>query len=54
MYTSLDDAEKEEDDFNVLGRVSQVVHRDNYMSDIRITDNSNTTWFATISKKRYP
>jgi len=49
MYTSLEEIENEEGDFNVLGKVTQVVHRDDYMSDIRITDLSNTTWFATIS-----
>ncbi len=49
MYTPLEDAEKEDGDFNVLGKVTQIVHRDSYMSDIRITDLSNTTWFATIS-----
>lgn len=24
------------------------------MSDIRITDASSTTWFATISRKKFP
>jgi len=54
MYTPLEEAEKEEGDFNVLGKVTQIVHRDQYMSDIRITDLSNTTWFATISWKKFP
>lgn len=54
MYTPLEEADKEEGDFNVFGKVTQIVHRDNYMSDIRITDNSNTTWFATISRKKFP
>jgi len=54
MYTSLEEIENEEGDFNVLGKVTQVVHRDDYMSDIRITDLSNTTWFATISWKKFP
>lgn len=54
MYTPLKAAEEEEGDFNVLARVSQVVHRDDYMSDIWITDNTNSTWFATISRKKFP
>lgn len=54
MYTPLNRADDEEGDFNLLGRVSQVVHRDNYMSDIRITDNTNATWYSTISRKKFP
>lgn len=54
MYTALSQADEEEGDFNVLGWVSQIVHRDNYMQDLRITDGSNTTWFATISRKKFP
>jgi hypothetical protein len=54
MYTALSKADEEQGDFNVLGRVSQIVHRDDYTSDIRITDSSNTTWFATISRKKFP
>ena len=34
MYTPLDEAEQEDGDFNILGKITQVVHRDNYMSDI--------------------
>lgn len=54
MYTPLDEAEQEEGDFNILGKITQVVHRDNYMSDIRIQDKTNDTWFATISRRKFP
>ena len=54
MYTPLDEVENEEGDFNILGKVTQIVHRDNYMSDIRLKDKTNVTWFATISRKKFP
>lgn len=54
MYTPLDEAEQEDGDFNILGKVTQVVHRDNYMSDIRIQDRTYDTWFATISRRKFP
>lgn len=54
MYTPLDEAEQEDGDFNILGKITQVVHRDNYMSDVRIQDKSNETWFATVSRRKFP
>jgi hypothetical protein len=54
MYTPLNEVENEDGDFNIMGRVTQVVHRDHYMSDIRLKDGSNTTWFATVSRKKFP
>jgi hypothetical protein len=54
MYTPLDEAEQEEGDFNVLGKVTQVVQRDDFMNDIRIKDQSGSTWFATISRRKFP
>ena len=54
MYTPLDEAEQEDGDFNILGKVTQVVHRDNYMSDVWIADKTNETWFATISRRKFP
>lgn len=54
MYTALAQADEEEGDFNVLGKITQIVPRDGFMSDIWITDASNSTWFATISRKKFP
>lgn len=54
MYTSLDDAADEDGDFNILGKITQVVHRDNWMSDIRVQDKSGETFFTTISRRKFP
>lgn len=54
MYTPLDEAINEEGDFNVLGKVTQILHRDHYTSDIRIRDDSGETWFATILRRQFP
>lgn len=54
MYTALDEATEEDGDFNVLGKITQVVHRDNWMSDIRIQDRSGKTFFTTISRRKFP
>lgn len=34
MYTALAQADEEEGDFNVLGKITQIVPRDGFMSDI--------------------
>ena len=54
MYTQLKEAKEEDGDFNVLGKITQVVHRDNWMSDIRITDKSGVTYFTTLSRRKFP
>ena len=47
-------ATQESGDFNCVGKVTQIVHRDDYMSDIRLRDMSGETWFSTISRRKYP
>lgn len=54
MYTPLSEAEEEEGDFNVVAKVTQIVHRDYYTSDIRLKDISKQTWFLTISRRKFP
>lgn len=54
MYTPLNEATEEEGDFNVVAKVTQIVHRDYYTSDIRLKDLSKTTWFLTISRRKFP
>lgn len=55
MYTSLNEAEAEEGgDFNVVAKITQIVHRDQYTSDIRLKDISKATWFLTVSRRKFP
>ena len=54
MYSSLDEADKEEGDFNVVAKVTQIIHRDQYTSDIRLKDVSKATWFLTVLKRKFP
>lgn len=54
MFSAFDEIDKEEGDFNIIGRVTQAVHRDAFMQDIRITDEDNNTIFATVSRKKFP
>lgn len=54
MYTPLDEAINEEGDFNVLGKITQIMHKDQYTLDIRIRDESGETWFANILRRQYP
>lgn len=54
MYTPLNEAEQEEGDFNVVAKVTQIIHRDQYTSDIRLKDVSKSTWFLTVSRRKFP
>lgn len=54
MYTPLTEARDEEGDFNIVGKVTQIVHRDYYTSDLRIKDLSKATWFLTVSRRKFP
>jgi len=54
MYTRLKEADEEDGDFNVVGKVTQIVHRDYYTSDVRIKDSSKATWFMTVSRRKFP
>ena len=54
MYTLFSDVDEEDGDFNVLGKVTQIVHRDYYTSDLRIKDRSKHTWFMTVSRRKFP
>lgn len=54
MYTPLSQARQEEGDFNVVGKVTQIVHRDYYTSDLRVKDTSKATWFLTVSRRKFP
>lgn len=54
MYTPLNCAAEEEGDFNVVARITQIVHRDHYTSDIRLKDASKATWFMTVSRRKFP
>lgn len=52
--TPLDEAEQEPGDFDVMGQVVQLIHRDEYTSDIRIKDSSDETWFINILRRKFP
>jgi hypothetical protein len=54
MYTPLNQAAEEEGDFNVVARITQIVQRDSYTSDIRLKDQSKATWFLTVSRRKFP
>jgi hypothetical protein len=54
MYTPLNEAEQEDGDFNVVAKITQIVHRDYYTSDIRLKDISKNTWFLTVSRRKFP
>lgn len=54
MYTPLNEAAEEEGDFNVVAKVTQIVNRDYYTADIRLKDTSKSTWFLTISRRKFP
>ena len=54
MYSPLNGASEEEGDFNVVGRITQIIHRDYYTSDVRLKDASKATWFLTISRRKFP
>lgn len=54
MYTTLGQVRHEEGDFNVVGKVTQIVHRDYYTSDVRVKDLSKATWFMTVSRRKFP
>lgn len=54
MYTPLKEAAEEEGDFNIVAKVTQIVHRDHYTSDIRLKDISKSTWFLTVSRRKFP
>mmetsp|Transcript_10106 Transcript_10106/g.11512 ORF Transcript_10106/g.11512 Transcript_10106/m.11512 type:complete len:148 (+) Transcript_10106:366-809(+) len=54
MYTKLSDVQEEDGDFNMVGKISQIVHRDHYTSDVRIKDISKHTWFLTVSRRKFP
>lgn len=54
MFTPLNKAHEEDGDFNIIGKITQVVHRDEWNSDIRIRDRSGDTWFSTIIRKQFP
>ena len=54
MYTPLNEAAEEEGDFNVVAKITQIVHRDQYTSDIRLKDISKSTWFLTVSRRKFP
>lgn len=54
MYTLLKEVCDEDSDFNVVAKVTQIIHRDQYTSDLRIKDISKRTWFLTISRRKFP
>jgi hypothetical protein len=54
MYTPLEEAKLEEGDFNVVAKITQIVHRDQYTSDLRLKDISKATWFLTVSRRKFP
>lgn len=54
MYTPLNEAAEEEGDFNIVAKITQIVQRDYYTSDIRLKDLSKNTWFLTVSRRKFP
>lgn len=54
MYTPLNEAIEEVGDFNIVAKITQIVQRDYYTSDIRLKDVSKNTWFLTISRRKFP
>ena len=54
MYTSLAKVANAKNDFDVLGKITQIIAKDAYENCVRIKDTSGTTAFMTVSKRKFP